>query len=153
MDWWKAIYPTLGGSIFVSGSTLLGVVLEAVESAPESRHLTMNTPVTYIAVGMVVVGVGLFLAGMTEQSWLPGMKGAQERADRREAERDALRHQSELDLERKKDAASQRRMRGPYRATDWAQTRRTDALEANTAALREHSEELRKKLGGEGDDR
>lgn len=107
----------------------------------------MNTPVTYVALVMVVVGVGLFLAGMTEQPWLPGMKGAQRRAEARDAVREEMRHARELDLERKKDTAAQRRKMAPYRAKDWEQERHTEALEANAAALREHSRELRLQRG------
>ena len=131
MDWWRAIYPTLGASLFVAGMTLLGVVWEAVEAAPPSRHLTMTTPMTYVAFVMLILGAVVFWGGMTEQGWLPGVRAARKRQETRDEE-------SNRATERR-DAARrwQRQIWDPP-------SRDARVQEALADALREHTQELRR---------
>lgn len=75
----KGILATLGVALCVAGLTVGSAAIGAIVDAPAKRDLTVEWVLLGLAVIMLMGGVYIFVAALSEHLWLPGLTRIRER--------------------------------------------------------------------------
>jgi MFS family permease len=72
----RNIWTATGAAGFVAGVVIAADWIGTVVAAPKDRHLSVNYPIFYVAVALMVLGIIAFLAALTDAPWLwlPGKR-------------------------------------------------------------------------------